>query len=106
MLKLHNAFDFPYLYCVEVWGTVSKKALDPLIKIQKKIVCIITFSPYLCDTDPVFKYLHLLPISKLVTQRIGLLMFKYSINSLTIVTEDLFKCNTSVSNHNTRINQN
>ena len=62
----------------------------------------ITFSPYLCHTDPIFKDLNLLPISKLVTQRIGLLMFKYSIHSLPSVIEDLFTCNTSVSNHNTR----
>ena len=103
MLKLYNAFVFPYLtYCVEVWGTAPKKYLDPLIKIQKKIVRIITFSPYLCHTDPIFKDLNLLPISKLVTQRIGLLMFKYSIHSLPSVIEDLFTCNTSVSNHNTR----
>ena len=101
MLKLYNAFVFPYLtYCVEVWGTAPKKYLDPLIKIQKKIVRIITFSPYLCHTDPIFKDLNLLPISKLVTQRIGLLMFKYSIHSLPIVIEDLFTSNTSVSNHN------
>ena len=52
LLKLYNAFVFPYLtYCVEVWGTAPKKYLDPLIKIQKKIVRIITFSPYLCHTD-------------------------------------------------------
>ena len=71
LLKLYNAFVFPYLtYCVEVWGTAPKKYLDPLIKIQKKIVRIITFSPYLCHTDPIFKDLNLLPISKLVTQRI------------------------------------
>ena len=56
LLKLYNAFVFPYLtYCVEVWGTAPKKYLDPLIKIQKKIVRIITFSPYLCHTDPIFK---------------------------------------------------
>ena len=47
MLKVYNASVFPYLtYCVEVWGTVPKKYLDPLIKIQRKIVRIITFSPF------------------------------------------------------------
>ena len=49
-------------------GYCAKKYLDPLIKVQKKIVRIITFSPYLCHTDPIFKDLNLLPISKLVTQ--------------------------------------
>ena len=63
---------------------------------------MITFSPYLCHTEPIFKDLNLLPISKLVTQRIAHLIFKYSIPSLPIVIEDLFTSNTSVSNHNTR----
>ena len=59
LLKLYNAFVFPYLtYCVEVWGTAPKKYLDPII-------------------------------SKLVTQRIGLLMFKHSVHSLPIVIESL-----------------
>ena len=91
LLKLYNAFVFPYLtYCVEVWGTAPKKYLDPLIKIQKKIVRIITFSPYLCHTDPIFKDLNLLPISKLVTQRIGLLTH-------------ILRCTTSVDLSNLRL---
>ena len=83
-------------------GTAPKKYLDPQIKIQKKIIRIVTFSTYLCHTHPIFKDLNLLTISKLVTQKIGLLLFKYSNHSLPIVIEDLFTCNTSVSNHNTR----
>ena len=86
LLKLYNASVFPYItYCIEVWGNATKKYLDPLIKAQKNIICIITFSPYLCHTDHIFKDLSLLPFSKLVTQKIGLLMLKYSIHSLPIV---------------------
>ena len=48
LLKLYNCFVFLYLtYCVEVWGNTAEKYLDPLIKVQKKIVRVITFSPYL-----------------------------------------------------------
>ena len=94
---------FPYLtYYVEVWGTAPKKYLDPLIIIRKKNCSHYHFFSVFFHTDPIFKDLNLLPISKLVTQRIGLLMFKYSIHSLPSVIEDLFTCNTSVSNHNTR----
>ena len=45
-MKLYNCFVFPYLtYCVEVWGNMAEKYLDPFIKVQKKIVRVITF-PY------------------------------------------------------------
>ena len=98
LLKLYNCFVFPYLtYCVEVWGNTAEKYLDPLIKVQKKIVRVITFSPYLSHTDPIFKDLNILPFSKLVTQRIGVLMFKYSIHVLPNSIEDLFTSNISIN---------
>ena len=66
------------------------------------IVRVITFSPYLSHTDPIFKDLNILPFSKLVTQRIGVLMFKYSIHVLPNSIEDLFTSNISISSYNTR----
>ena len=107
LLKLYNCFVFPYFtYCVEVWGNTAEKYLDPLIKVQKKIVRVITFSPYLSHTDSIFKDLNILPFSKLVTQRISVLMFKYSIHVLPNSIEDLFTSNKSINSYNTRLNQN
>ena len=41
---LYNSFVFPYLiYGIEVWGNTNAVHLDPIIKIQKKIVRTITF---------------------------------------------------------------
>ena len=96
---------FPYLtYCVEVWDNTAEKYLDPLIKVQKKIVRVIIFSQDLSHTDPIFMDLNILPFSKLVTQRIGVLMFKYSIHVLPNSIEDLFTtCNNiSRNSYNTR----
>ena len=67
------------------------------LNIQNKIVRVITFSPYLSHTDPIFRDLNILPFSKLVTQRIGVLMFKYSIHVLPNSTEDLFTSNISIN---------
>ena len=65
LLKLYNCFVFPYLtYCVEMWGNTAEKYLDPLIKVQKKIVRVITFSQ-LSHTDSNFRDLNILPFSKL-----------------------------------------
>ena len=41
---LYNSFVFSYLiYGIEVWGNTNAVHLDPIIKIQKKLVRTITF---------------------------------------------------------------
>ena len=45
LTHLYNSFVLPYLiYEIEVWGNTNAVHLDPIIKIQKKIVRTITFS--------------------------------------------------------------
>ena len=54
--QLYNSFVFPYLiYCSEVWGTASNINLQPLIKLQEKIIIIIDFSPYNSPTKLIFQ---------------------------------------------------
>ena len=82
---------------------MSNVHLDALVKIQKKkIVRIITYSPYLAHTDELFKELNILPIHKLMLQRVALQMFKYSINILPDVISELFVTNDTFHCHNTR----
>ena len=39
LINLYNAFVFPYLiYCVEVWGNALSTHIQPLVKLQNKIV--------------------------------------------------------------------
>ena len=71
-------------------------------KNTKKIVCIITYSPYLAHTDELFKNLNILPIHKLMLQRVSLQMFKYSQNILPEVIGELFITNDTFHSHNTR----
>ena len=67
---LYNSFAFPYLiYGVEVWGNTNVVHLDPIIKIQKKVVRTITFSHYLAHTEPIFDTLNILNFSNLVVHR-------------------------------------
>ena len=61
---------------------MSNVYLDALVKIKKKIVRLISYSPFLAPTDELFKDLNILPIHKLMLQRVSLQMFKYSRNTL------------------------
>ena len=54
------AFVYPYLiYGVEIWGNACNAYIDPLIKLQKKCLRIITFSNYLAHTEPLFQKLEI-----------------------------------------------
>ena len=56
LYQLYNSFVFPYLiYCSEVWGTASNIHLQPLNKLQKKIIRIINFSPYNSPAKLIFQ---------------------------------------------------
>ena len=53
--NLYHSFIFPYsIYCVEIWGSASDAHLLPLILLQKKIVRVIKFSPYLAHTKDIY----------------------------------------------------
>jgi len=103
LVNLYNTFVVPYLiYCVEIWGNACDSYLDPIIKLQKKIIRFITFSTYTEHTIPLFLELNILPFKKLVIQRIGLQMYKYSINNLPTAISELFDEYKILHQHNTR----
>ena len=80
--NLCHSFIFPYLiYCVEIWGSASDAHLLPLILLQKKIVRVINFSPYLAHTKDIYLKLNILPLKDLVVHRIGMQMFKNILGS-------------------------
>ena len=67
LTHLYNSFVFPYLmYGIEVWGNTNAVHLDPIIKIQKKIIRTITFLHYLAHTKSIFYTLNILNFNNLV----------------------------------------
>ena len=101
--SLYHAYIYPYLtYCVEVWGCASKCHLNSLFLLQKKILRIMTFSPYLAHTDPLFKNLEILPIDKIFIDRIGITMFKVTYELVPKSIHQLFSRNKDIHSHDTR----
>ena len=106
LTHLYNSFVLPYLiYGIEVWGNTNAVHLDPIIKIQKKIVRTITFSHYLAHTVPIFDTLNILNFNNLVVHRICLMMFKYSKDLVPLPIVELFTRNYELHNHYTRQSQ-
>ena len=71
LVNLYHSCIYPYLiYCIESWGNAAHCHLDPLFKLQNKIIRIITFSDHNAHTELIFNDLNILPLYKLIHNRI------------------------------------
>ena len=77
-------------------------ASTPFIFSTKNIVRIITFSHYLAHTQLLFINLFLLPLDKLIFNRIGIIMYKLCNGLLPEVINVLYVRNKYINSYNTR----
>ncbi len=106
LLQLYNSLALPHLiYCNPVWGNAPDSHLDPLIKMQKRIVRNVTNSKFLAHTSPLFKDLSLLKIPDINTHETLKLIHKYDNDELPqSLLNQTMKVN-EVHNYNTKHNQ-
>ena len=69
---------------------------------MNKIIRIITFLHYSNSGAYLYPLLKTLPLRKLISQRIGLQMYKYYTGNIPTAMSDLFTINASIHDHNTR----
>ena len=64
---VYYALIYSYLqYYVSTWGLASTTSLDPLVRIRKRTIRIITNSPFLSHTNPLFQKLNFLKLKDIV----------------------------------------
>ena len=103
LTNLYHTFIYPYLiYCVEVWDSAKYVHLSPILLLQKKIIRLITFSERLAHTEPLFLQLNILPIDKLIQDRIGLFMYKMYNGLHPPTINNMYIKNSDIHTHNTR----
>jgi len=61
-------FHSQLTYCPIITGWATKTNLDKIATLQKKIIRIVTNSPYRAHSEPLFKQLKILPFFKLIEQ--------------------------------------
>ena len=82
--QMYYTFVFPYLIYCEICGNTNQIHLDSLIKCQKKIIRIMTFSLHGAHSKPLFEQLQILDLNKLIIKRIALMMYKHSVHFLPV----------------------
>lgn len=104
LLTLYYTFIYPYLmYCLEIWGKTFMSYLDPIFKLQKRIVRLITGSKiYNENTLPMFKELKMLNLMELYYYKVILILYKVENNDLPVSILNFFTRNSDVHDHATR----
>jgi hypothetical protein len=103
LITLYHCFVLPYLtYGIENWGSAAGIYLDPIVKLQKRIVRKISMSGFRDNTAPLFKQLKLLPLNKLYVYHVLIFMFKVHHKMLPVVFQNMFNLFTDFHNYHTR----
>ena len=73
-------------YCNLIWSSTFPSHLDPITKLQKRVIRIISNLDFLAHTDPLFKQLKLLDLSKINKYNLGVYFFKNRFSLLQQLT--------------------
>ena len=89
-------------YGITVWGQTCASYIDPIIKLQRKAVKIISSQSLLCHTTPIFKTLKLLELPDIFKLRLLTFVFE-SLNTLAPhYFHNYFSLNSSIHSYETR----
>ena len=101
--NLYYSFIYPYLINgITVWGSAGATALNPVIKLQKRLVRILSSSPRYEHTAPLLKKLKFLPLEYLFKYAMLIFMFKYTNNMLPQIYQECFTTNKRYKSKETR----
>ena len=101
--NLYFSMIYPYLtYCNVIWGGASMNATRGIITLQKRAIRIITGSPYLTRTSPIFARLQLLKFVDIRRTQTIKLMFKFKFNLLPEACKDFFKFSNPIRRYEIR----
>ena len=99
---LYYTLAFPHInYCLTAWGGTYKTTLQPIVKLQNRIIRIISYNSFLCPTKPLYLHHKILPFNQLYKLNTLILIHKIKNKTISGYTNILQLTNTH--NYNTRI---
>ena len=103
LIQLYYTFVYPYMiYCNITWASTYVSTLDRIIKLQKRIVRIITFSAFNSHTCVLFERYKILKFTSLNKYLTALFMYRVKYNLIPHVFRAIFTEVSSIHNYNTR----
>lgn len=103
LLNLYKTLALPHiLYCNVVWGATHQSHLDPIIKMQKRIVRNITKSEFLAHTSPLFKELKILKFNDINHLETNKVIYNYEQENLPVSLLNKARKVKDIHDYNTR----
>ena len=100
---IYMSLVYSYLnYCNLIWGAAEYGTIEPLFKLQKKAIRIITNSYYLEHTLPLFKNHKLLNVYQVYVLNCILFIYKCMKCNLFLNFKRKIKVNSDIHDHHTR----
>ena len=94
LINLYYTFAYPYLlYCNIIWGNTYPITNNKLLIIQKRLIRIITNSPYRANTCPLFFANKLLNVYDINTYSTGIFMYRCRHESFSELFDNFFLTN-------------
>ena len=104
---LYHSFVYPYLdYCIEVFGSAKSSIIEPLCRMQRKAIRLITSSHYRADTVPLFEKCKILTLAEIHVYKTALFMFRVHHNYAPVPFKHMFVKKSQIHNYNTRSKSN
>jgi len=103
-VQLYYSLIYPFLiYGILAWGSTYPTTLDPLFKLQKKVMRVITFSNFDERSSPLFKRLNVIKLNDIAFLYISVFMYKYHHSLLPTAFNNFFTKVRDVHKYNTRL---
>ena len=103
LISLYYSFAYPYfIYCNHVWGKNYPSSLERISLIQKKLVRIITCSPFRAYTEPLYFATKILNVCDINDYIIGTFMYECLKGNIPDIFRNYFQRNAAVHDHNLR----
>ena len=103
LISLYYSFAFPYfIYCNHVWGSTYQTNLNNVVLVQKKLIRIITCSPFRAHTEPLMMANRSMPLSNINMYMTCIFVHQCLNGCVPDIFNDFYTRNRNVHGHNTR----
>ena len=103
LLNLYYSFAYPYfIYCNHVWGNTYPTNLNKMIVLQKKLIRIVTCSPYRAHSKPLLVANNVLSVNEINVYIVGIFMYNYCQDHLPNLFHGFIQRINEVHDRNTR----
>ena len=90
------------MYCNHVWGNDYPTNLEKLVLVQKKLVRIITNSPFRAHSEPLLYANRLLTVTDINEYVVGMFMYQWVNENLPQIFKNFYQYRRDRHEHNTR----